>query len=337
MNVRLSYMTAVLALSAITLQLFGGHPPWPPRKHSAEYRQANMLFLRFQDALASERWQDALSFCSDRVRAKAAEWPSPKAFFNDTLPIQFVLAQDFGYWTLKPDQTGSYDWTDKSNWYGLVVTLTEPESKPVVQWYWAITARNLTWAVDYPPVKLHEYIAKKKAEIQERDEKIEQIRRGLEPKLKDIQTHLIPVSERFVIGSPMVFRVELVNSGSTAVHYQNAGVGHHPLSVLNEKREPLPSHEEPAQIGVGEAELAADGSAVLAGSIDLRHNYEITKPGKYYVQFNGRGLEIGQPVPLGKQGFFGETEGFWPWTFIAALTNFPSNLITIEVTAGREP
>ena len=64
--------------------VLGGHPVWPPPRHSVEYRQANMLFLRFHDALAAEQWQDALSFCSERVRTKAAEWPSAKDFFNET-------------------------------------------------------------------------------------------------------------------------------------------------------------------------------------------------------------------------------------------------------------
>src|SRR5438445_271784 len=110
LNVCLSFLAAVVAISAITLQVFGGHPMWPPRKHSAQYRQANMLFLRFQDALAAERWQEALSFCSDPVRAKASEWPSPKAFFNETMPTELLLAQDFGYWTLRADQAATSGW-----------------------------------------------------------------------------------------------------------------------------------------------------------------------------------------------------------------------------------
>ena len=73
-----------------------GGKPLPPQRHPPERRQANMLMLRFQDALAEKRWSEALGFCSDRVRAKASEWPSPGTFFQETIPVERLLAQDFG-------------------------------------------------------------------------------------------------------------------------------------------------------------------------------------------------------------------------------------------------
>ena len=263
MNVRLGFMVAMAAVSAIVLQAFGGHPPWPPRKHSAEYRQANMLFLRFQDALAAERWQEALSFCSDRVRAKAAEWPSPRAFFDETFPTELLLAQDFGYWTLRADQTGGFDWTDKANFYALFINLTEPESKPCVQWHWAISATNHSWVVDYPPVKLEEYMAAHKAALRQREDKIKQIRESLEPKVQGIKAHLIPVSDRFIIGSPMLFRVEITNRGQAAVDYRNSGVAYEPLTVLDDKGRVLPCTRTPSQIGVSGGPL---GVGCVCGS-----------------------------------------------------------------------
>src|SRR6185503_13059802 len=69
--------------------------PGPWQRNSPGRRQANMVFLRFQDALASERWEEALTFCSERVRAKSAGWPSLKEFFDDTMPIEGVLSKDF--------------------------------------------------------------------------------------------------------------------------------------------------------------------------------------------------------------------------------------------------
>src|SRR5882672_1701903 len=104
LNLRLTLLIAAVTTSLITFGLFGGYPVWPPPRHSAEYRQANMLFLRFQDALAAEKWDEALSLCSERVRAKTSEWPSTEAFFKETVPIALVLAQDFGYWTLRADE-----------------------------------------------------------------------------------------------------------------------------------------------------------------------------------------------------------------------------------------
>src|SRR5262245_66246963 len=106
----LGTLIAVSVILGMTAQLFGGRPLWPPPKHSAEYRQANMLFLHFQEALANERWDEALSLCSNPVRLRAGEWPSPKAFFVETVPIDLLLAQDFRYSTVKAPLRTKADW-----------------------------------------------------------------------------------------------------------------------------------------------------------------------------------------------------------------------------------
>jgi hypothetical protein len=325
LNVRVCVLVALLAASPATFQVLGGHPMWPPPKHSAEYRKANMLFLRFQDALAAERWQDALSLCSDRVRAKATEWPSPGVFLKETIPIDLLLAKDFGYWS------GS------ANFYGLLVPLTEPESQPLIQWYWAISATNGTWVVDYPPVKLEEYVAKRKAAIQQRDNKAKQIYLSLEPKLKGMKTHLAPVSEQFIIGSPMLFRVDLQNLGQAAVEYLDSGVACSPLTVLDEKGQTLLCTQTPSQIQVRKGQVASGSSAVLADRIDLSRHYAITRPGTYTVQFSGAGLQIGQPVPGWSPGPFGEGEerNLGVFDFLGLTNRIPSDPIKIEVTAGR--
>lgn len=184
----------------------------------------------------------------------------------------------------------------------------------------------------YPPIKLADYIVQKKAALQAREDKLKQIRQGLDPKVRGIKTHLTAVSRKFVIGSPMMFRLELINFRTTPVHYQNAGVDYHPLTLLNASREPVAAHEEPSQIMVRHGELAAGSSAILADKIDISQNHKITKLGKYYVQFSGRGLEIGEPLPPQEPGRFGEDPGLWPFSFIPALTQFPSEIVEIEVS-----
>jgi hypothetical protein len=325
LKVRLCLLLVLALASAGIYQVLGGHPMWPPTKHSAEHRKANMLFLRFQDALAAEQWPDALSLCSDRVRATAARWPSPGAFFKETIPIDLLLAQDFGYWS------------GRAQFYGLLVPLTEHESKPFIQWYWAIYATNQTWVVDYPPVKLDEYVARKKAGIQEREDKARQMRLSLEPRLKDVKTRLLPVSQQFIVGSPMLFRVELANLGQAAVDYMDSGVAYSPLTVLDEKGQALPYTQTPAQIGVRKGQVASGESLALADRIDLNQNYAITNPGTYVVQFGGAALTIGQPVRSRSPGPFGEDESEVTGVFdFFGLTNrLPSNPIKIEVIAGR--
>jgi hypothetical protein len=325
--VRLGVLAVMAMATAATLQVLGGHPIWPPPRHSAEYRKANMLFLRFQDALAAGQWQEALSLCSDRVRVKAAEWPSPGAFFKDTSPIDLLLAQDFGYWS------------GRTGFFGLLVPLTEPESKPRIQWFWAISATNQTWVVDYPPVKLEDYVARKKAALQERENRAREIRVRLESKLKGLKARLVRVSERFVAGSPMLFRVEIDNLSQGAIDYMDSGVAYSPLVVLDAKGQALPWAETPLQIQVRKGQVAPGASVVLADRIDLSRHYAITKPGTYAVQFSGAGLQIGQPVPGWNPGPFAEDENQANGVFdFFGLTNrLPSDPIMIEVIAeGRQ-
>jgi hypothetical protein len=300
------------------LDVAGGRPG-PPHRNPPERRQANMLMLRFQDALAAERWQDALSFCSDRVRGGAAKWPTPKDFFTETMPIEHVLAQDFACWSCG------------TNFYGLFVTLSEPGAEPRIDWNWGLAPTERGWVVDYPPVKLSEHVVNKKAAFEQRDERIKEIRRSLEPKVQGVKTRLTAVSARFVVGSPMLFRVELVNSGPTPVHYMDMGVRHKPLSVLNEKKEPVPYVPQPLQIMVNKMELSEGASVVLAEKIDINRGGEIRKPGKYFVQFDSPDVRVGQPVASESMGRFGETLSIAVFDFLGATNKFPSNVIEIDV------
>jgi len=278
-----------------------------------------MLLLRFQDALAAERWGDALSLCSERLRASAAKWPAPKDFFTETMPIEHVLAQDFGCWSCG------------TNFYGLFVTLSEPGVEPRIDWHWGLVPTEHGWVVDYPPVKLTEYVPNKKAALEQRDERIKEIHRSLEPKVQGVKSRLTPVTERFVVGSPMFFRVELVNSGPTPVHFLDGGVRHKPLRVLNEKKEPVSYVEQPMQIQINKAELSAGKSVVLADRIDINGSGEIRRPGKYFVQFDSPDVRVGQPVASESMGRFGETLSIGVFDFLGATNKFPSNVIEIDV------
>jgi hypothetical protein len=150
-----------------------------------------------------------------------------------------------------------------------------------------------------------------------------------------MKTHLIAVSERFVIGSPMLFRVELANYGATPVHYQHSGVNQHPLTVLNETGQALPSHGGFGQVLMQSGELAAGASAVLADKVDISRSHNIAMPGKYTVQFSAEALAIGEPLPLQEEGRFGENEVLSHSLFVPVLTRFPSEIIEIEFTEAR--
>jgi hypothetical protein len=311
----------VVALLFCGINLPGGHP-LPPRRQPPGQRQANMVMLRFQDAIASERWDDALTLCSQRIRSKAAEWSTPKHFFTDTLPIEHVLAKTWGCWSCG------------SNFYGMFVTLSDYDVTPRLDWFWGLAATANGYEVDYPPVKLDEYIVKKKAALQEREDRTRAIRASLEPKARGLATRLTAVSERFVVGAPMLFQLELTNSGATSVHFQDSGIRYYPLTVLNERWEPVQYVVLPAQIGVRHGEVPSGSSKILAEKIDINPRHEIAKPGKYFVRFESSNLAIGERVPDWEPGRFGENDPSPSGAFgLLTVTNkFPSNLVEIDVS-----
>ena len=295
--------------------------PGPAHRQPPQYRQANMLLLRFQDALAEERWADALALCSDRVRSKAAGWPAPKDFFTDTMPIEHVLAYSWGCWSCG------------TNFYGMFATISDDGVTPRLDWYWAVVPAGERWVIDYPPVKLVDYIANKKAAFQERDEREAAIRRELAPQAQHLTTRLTALTNRFVVGAPMPFRLEIINAGPAPVYYQEPGVRHYGLSVTDAKNAPVPYGDPPAQIGMGGPKLLAAGATdIIADRLDINRYLALQKPGRYIVQFNSPGLRLGRPVPIEDAGRFGEnlSPGF-PSDFLSVTNTFPSNVIEIEV------
>ena len=312
-------IAAALLCSSLTIS---AGKPGPPRRNSPERRQANMLFLRFQDAIAAERWDEAVSFCSKRIQASAASSASAKQFFTDTMPIEHVLAKDFGCWA------------EGDKFYGMFVTLSDPDVTPRLDWYWGFDRTPTGWEVDYPPVKLNDYIARKKAALQERDERSRAIRASLEPKARGLATRLTPVSDKFVVGQPMFFRLELINSGPALVHYHDYGVRYAHWFVSNEKKERSIHGGVVGQIGVVTGKLAPNSSVVLAEKYDLNRHRSITNAGRYQVQFASREVAIGEPVPnfAHEPNRFGEDLSIGGVFGLLTLTNqFPSNPVEIEV------
>ena len=80
-------------------------------------------------------------------------------------------------------------------------------------------------------------------------------------------------------------------------------------------------------IALRTGEVAARGQTVLVEKIDLAKQYQLTKPGKYYVQFSGLPLSIGEPMTVPKDAEHEEYQ-----MFVTGNSQFPSNILEIEVT-----
>ena len=280
-----------------------------------------MLMLRFQDAVAEDRWADALALCSDRVRAKAAGWNAPKDFFTDTMPIEHVLAHSWGCWSCG------------TNFYGLFATISDYNVTPRLDWYWAIVPAGDHWVVDYPPVKLDAYIAQKQAAFQVRTDREAVIRFELAPHAEHLTTRLTALTNRFVVGGAMPFRLELINGNPAPVTYREEGVNHYGLSVTDAKNASVPFGDPPSQVMMpGPKLLSAGATDIIADRLDINRHQALKKPGRYRVQFNSPSLRLGRSVPLEDTGRFGEnlSPGF-PSDFLSVTNSFPSNAIEIEV------
>jgi len=283
---------------------------------------AGIAVMRFEKALDAQKWDDALEMCSDRVRVGAAKWPSGEAFFRETVPLEKMLAYpQFAYFR---EQHGG-----TLHRYGMFINLTAPTVEPVIQWIWSVETAGTRWSIDFEPkpIVLDELIAQKKAEIAKQQERRAELRKAVEPKLRGVKIHLTAVNERFEIGAPMVFRVELINFGDDPIHFHDTGCSHESLVLFNDKHEPLHFDRTPAMIALRTGEVAARGQTVLVEKIDLAKQYQLTKPGKYYVQFSGLPLSIGEPMTVPKDAEHEEYQ-----MFVTGNSQFPSNILEIEVT-----
>jgi len=319
---RVWLLLIAFSLSAV-LNTHAGHP-MPAHRQTQGRRDANMALLQFQNALAADHWNDALSLCSADVQNIAKQWPNAEKFFKDTLPIEYVLARgDFGCWSCG----------DK--FYGMFETISAYDEQPRIDWFWGMAlAENGKWVVDYPPVLLTEYVVQRKALLKARDEKIAALQRSLESKVPFISTRLVPLTNKFAFGQPMRFRVELTNAGPTDVYYMDGGLNHYGLVVRDERGQGtvLTNTAGPAQIGVQTQKLPAHSAVVLAEVLDITQNHRITEPGKYSVQFDGSALEIGERVPMENTDCFNRTLGIGSFAGLFPATNkFPSNVVQIDV------
>ena len=156
--------------------------------------------------------------------------------------------------------------------------------------------------------------------------------------MRFVKTHITPVSERFVIGKPMLLRVELLNLGKSSLYYRNVGVAGVVLSVRNPSWQYLPANVAPfrGQVGFGgsEGELSAGETKVLAEEIDVTHRVSVVVPGRYTVQFAGGDLRVGTRIPSPPKLPGDPSVPSWSMDrkqFVPARMSFPSNILEIEV------
>ncbi len=322
-----SLLTLILVLcvmtTAITHAQKGGHVEYPPEE--------NVVILEFQQALRVHQWDKALSLCSDRVRASAAVYVSAEAFFNAVVPVQQIVGQkSFGSWTYQTKRGA--DITDLKPkdflMLGHFVRLPNKEPDPEVSWTWTAYKLGDRWIIDFDLKPLWEVIDQETARLKKEAEDARRSAAIGNHVITRVKTRLTSVSQKYVVGQPMLFRLELINECDFDLVYDATRTAFYSMLVTDASGQSVPYIRGPVQTAIHYMRIKAGETAVLFDKLDLGKDYDLSKPGRYKVKFNGRELMIGLPLPK-RPGQDNE----WPTHSTTKL--FPSNIVEIHV--GTEP
>jgi hypothetical protein len=107
-----------------------------------------------------------------------------------------------------------------------------------------------------------------------------------------LELRLVPLSEKFIIGKPMLFRVELYNASGESLPYTAVGGGgmvNAPMLVKSPDGTELPYMDTSYQTLAGGTEFIEPNETVeLVKEYDVRSQYHIVRPGTYSFQLNLR-------------------------------------------------
>ncbi|HJQ97438.1 MAG TPA: hypothetical protein VJ826_03935 [Candidatus Polarisedimenticolaceae bacterium] len=110
------------------------------------------------------------------------------------------------------------------------------------------------------------------------------------PAQEGVRTSLSTPQTEFVLGKPMVFRLEIENIGERVVRYDSQQVAvNSSMSVVGSDGAQIPYVAMTVQTGGGPRPLQPRERSVLFEALDIADQYLITSPGTYAVRFKGGG------------------------------------------------
>lgn len=253
-----------------------------PAKVSEE---AKAVMSQFQQALRESDWDKALGFCSENVKSKASDYGSAEAFFRGVVPVDEIVS-------LPRFQTsgGKYNREGQQVEYRCFLRLPTADSEETVDWVWTVGKSDSGWVIGFETISLTRHIEKEHLRrLQEKErarERLEQLQRGLE-------TRLVPLSKEFVVGGPMLFRVEMTNVSDSPITYRRGSVMvNDPMIVIGSNGESIKYVDASYQTASRREVIPPGETIILADKYDVMSQYRIIEPGRYTFQFNGRPREI---------------------------------------------
>jgi hypothetical protein len=239
----------------------------------------NKVMIRFQKAIGDSAWAKALDCCSNKIKSKAEEYGSVEAFFNDFLPINEVTALS----EFRICSTRSRD--DEIVSYSCEIQLKDPNYRYPLDWNLSVLKEGPNWVVEFPTKPLNIWL---KHEILKMKVANEHLRTEPEKSRAGFDVRLIPLTQEFAIGSPMLFRVEMKNiSDETLEYVQTSFMVNNPMVIKDSNGDIVPYIDTSYQTIVAPEFVEPGETIILADSYDVRSQYHITKMGKYTFQFRG--------------------------------------------------
>jgi len=109
------------------------------------------------------------------------------------------------------------------------------------------------------------------------------------------RTQLIPMSEEFVVGKPMLFGLLLKNDTDTLKWFDDQAIAYSCFKIVGPNGAPVMCIQPVFSTGGNEKPLDTGEIAILSDRRDISGEYVITQPGKYSIQFDGHNYGIGLP------------------------------------------
>ncbi len=209
--------------------------------------QPEKALLKFQKALQRQDWQGVLPLCSENVRKKSQEFESLEKFFKDYLPIEELQKmREF-------PTTGYSGSSDRIRTINLDLSLSafDPGTYDSVSWKWSLVRNEGTWLVDFKVIPLEMMVQKEKLRRKLHHEDYETRNAKFE---KGIKYSLIPLTEDFVIGEPMTFRIEIKNISDAPILYMtiNPLMINDPMKIIGPNSEKTKYVDMTSQTFMGE-------------------------------------------------------------------------------------
>jgi hypothetical protein len=251
------------------------------RRENELCSESKAVMLQFQQALKSHHWDKALGLCSENVKSKANDYDSAEAFFKDIVPVdEFVPLPRF------QTSGGRYNRQNQRIAYFCFLRIPTKGSIDAVDWEWTIRKNNQAWLIDFDTIPLEKWIEKETFRLTnaaaESHKRLETMRKGFEIKLTALD-------KEFVIGQPMLFRVEMHNISKSPIRWMHtsSAMVNDSMFIKGPDGNIIPYVDTSYQTEAQDKEIKPGEKVILADQYDVTTQYCITTPGRYTFQFNG--------------------------------------------------